>query len=227
MTTEAPERKRKKKAGALAQGAVLGAFAAIGIASWPVVSILIADRVQPPPPPPPIASALPAPAPSPAPTFQELRFPDVPASACADRKDCLPLDATPQAARIAEVCSESEERTTGGQPRRFTLEVGGITGFCQSSLVAGTCHASCAMRFVDIDLASLQQRTEDVVQAFRDLHGREATPGRWTSHQDRWQRSSRWSSGPWRLEVRGDWLPPVEGRHAPNDIHVIYQVVQR
>jgi hypothetical protein len=194
MTTEAPERKRKKKAGALAQGAVLGAFAAIGIASWPVVSILIADRVQPPPP---------------------------------DRKDCLPLDATPQAARIAEVCSESEERTTGGQPRRFTLEVGGITGFCQSSLVAGTCHASCAMRFVDIDLASLQQRTEDVVQAFRDLHGREATPGRWTSHQDRWQRSSRWSSGPWRLEVRGDWRPPVEGRHAPNDIHVIYQVVQR
>jgi hypothetical protein len=94
-----------------------------------------------------------------------------------------------------------------------------MTGFCQARRLGATCMASCTLRFKDIGLAELQQRAEDVAQAVRDLHGREAGDSRW-SDRGEVQRTWRWRGTVASLTVSARWRPLPPGTEVPTDIHL-------
>jgi len=187
-----------------------------------VLSALVArpaasSRSQPPAP-------AAAPVATPAAASAEVRYPDVPASACAARSDCVPFEQGALARNVQTACGLAPPLQPGGPAHEFTLAVAGMTGFCQARHIQQKlCAASCTLRFRDIDLASFQQRAEDVAQAIRDQHGRELGYSR-SEIEGQKQRRWQWRGTALALGIVADWRPLPAGSQVPSDIHLDFML---
>ncbi|HEY3355711.1 MAG TPA: hypothetical protein VGQ83_20840, partial [Polyangia bacterium] len=124
---------------------------------------------------------------------------------------------------VREACARAPGVAAGVPEHRFTLQVAGMTPFCQARHLGATCMASCTLRFRDIGVAELQQRAEDVAQAIRDRHGRELGDSRWSDGNEL-QRTWRWRGTAVSLTLNTRWRPVPPGSEVPTDIHLDFAV---